>query len=78
MSDAIPCPECLRTATRVVDSRPSYERGSVTRRRECCTCGYRWTTYEIDADRLELLEENLRPTKKKGAGPSGARPQSSG
>ena len=35
MSDSIECPECRKLETRVVDSRPSYERGSIRRRREC-------------------------------------------
>lgn len=69
MSDSMPCPECGRAATRVVDSRPEYERGSITRRRECLRCRCRWTTLEIDADRLDLLEDNLRPETKKGGGP---------
>jgi transcriptional regulator NrdR family protein len=69
MTDAIGCPECLATATRVVDSRPSYDRGSVCRRRECVTCGCRWTTYEIDKDRLDLLEDCIRPqAKEQGPG----------
>ena len=61
MSNAIPCPECLKRSARVVSSRPSYSRGSVCRRRECAACGYRWTTYEVDADRLALLEDCLEP-----------------
>ena len=60
MSDSIECPECRRQYTRVIDSRPSYERGSIRRRRECLGCLFRWSTYEVDADRLDLLEENLR------------------
>ncbi len=59
MSNAIQCPECLKAATRVIDSRPNYNRSSIARRRECVFCNYRWTTYEIDADRLDMLEESL-------------------
>lgn len=69
MTDAIPCPECRETVTRVVDSQPAYDRGSVRRRRNCVSCGCRWTTYEIDKDRLDLLEDQLRPGKRK-RGPS--------
>mgnify|MGYP005831918787 CR=1 FL=1 len=69
MTDAIACPECMKTATRVIDSRPSYDRGSVRRSRKCSACGCRWTTYEVDADRLALLEDQIRPTNEaKGAG----------
>jgi transcriptional repressor NrdR len=60
MTDAIHCPECLETATRVAESRPNYSRGTVARRRECLGCGFRWTTYEMDRDRVELLEDFLR------------------
>lgn len=73
MSDSIPCPDCRATKTKVVDSRPDYSRGSITRRRECQSCGCRWTTYEIDRDRLELLEENIRPNRR-GPDPYGVRP----
>ncbi len=59
MSDAIQCPECAHTATRVVDSRPEYARGSVRRRRECVACGARWHTLELMADRVMLLEDEL-------------------
>jgi transcriptional regulator NrdR family protein len=33
------------------------------RRRECLDCGSRWKTYEVEADRLDLLEDaaKLRP-----------------
>ena len=64
MSDAIPCPECRSTGTTVVDSRPDYGRGSVVRRRKCQACGCKWTTYEIDEDRLELLEDAIKPVSK--------------
>jgi len=38
------CPYCATNSTRVVDSRPSGP--VVRRRRECSTCGNRFTTYE--------------------------------
>ena len=69
MSDSIECPECRRQYTRVIDSRPSYERGSIRRRR---VCHYRWSTFEIDADRLHLLEDHLRKT-----GPDIEKPETS-
>ena len=73
MTDAIGCPECRRQYTRVVDSRPSYERGTIRRRRECYGCGYRWSTYEVDADRLRLLEEEMarraEDSRRQGPGP---------
>lgn len=39
------CPFCAYTESKVVDSRPTEE-GSIRRRRECLSCGGRFTTYE--------------------------------
>lgn len=43
--------------TLVVDSRPSPE-GYVRRRRECQTCGMRFSTYEVEASDWRLLKEH--------------------
>ena len=40
------CPACQHNGTRVVDSRPVDENKSIRRRRECESCGYRYTTFE--------------------------------
>ncbi|MFZ8812575.1 MAG: transcriptional regulator NrdR [Thermus aquaticus] len=40
------CPYCGHPDTRVVDSRPSDEGAAIRRRRECPSCGRRFTTYE--------------------------------
>jgi transcriptional repressor NrdR len=40
------CPFCQSVSTRVVDSRLTESRDSVRRRRECESCGSRFTTYE--------------------------------
>jgi transcriptional repressor NrdR len=40
------CPFCSSESTRVVDSRLSEPDGAVRRRRECESCGNRFTTYE--------------------------------
>ena len=40
------CPNCGETESKVVDSRPT-ENSSIRRRRECLSCGRRFTTYEI-------------------------------
>lgn len=40
------CPHCKSTEDKVVDSRMSVEGTSIRRRRECLTCGKRFTTYE--------------------------------
>ena len=41
------CPFCAATDTKVVDSRLSPEGDRVRRRRECPSCGERFTTYEV-------------------------------
>ncbi len=40
------CPFCDYTDSKVIDSRPTEEGGSIRRRRECISCGNRFTTYE--------------------------------
>ena len=40
------CPFCGKENTRVIDSRPADDGGSIRRRRQCDECGKRFTTYE--------------------------------
>jgi len=40
------CPYCGFQESRVIDSRPTDERSSIRRRRECLSCQKRFTTYE--------------------------------
>lgn len=40
------CPRCGCEESKVVDSRPSENYDSIRRRRECISCGCRFTTYE--------------------------------
>ncbi len=40
------CPYCGSDNTKVIDSRPADDGGSIRRRRECDVCGRRFTTYE--------------------------------
>lgn len=40
------CPYCGRADSKVVDSRPADDGESIRRRRECLSCGKRFTTYE--------------------------------
>ena len=40
------CPYCGSENTRVTDSRPVDESNSIRRRRQCDSCGKRFTTYE--------------------------------
>jgi transcriptional repressor NrdR len=45
------CPYCHETEDRVVDSRTSREGRAIRRRRECASCGQRFTTYEVIEER---------------------------
>ncbi len=40
------CPQCGYRDSKVVDSRPAEDGLSIRRRRECLSCGRRFTTYE--------------------------------
>lgn len=40
------CPFCGFCESKVIDSRPAEEGASIRRRRECLSCGKRFTTYE--------------------------------
>lgn len=40
------CPYCGFRESKVIDSRPTEEGSSIRRRRECLSCGKRFTTYE--------------------------------
>ncbi|MCI8577169.1 MAG: transcriptional repressor NrdR [Lachnospiraceae bacterium] len=40
------CPYCNEQDTKVIDSRPADDNSSIRRRRQCETCGKRFTTYE--------------------------------
>jgi transcriptional repressor NrdR len=48
------CPFCGYLESKVVDSRPTEEGGSIRRRRECLKCAKRFTTYET-IESLPLL-----------------------
>jgi transcriptional repressor NrdR len=65
------CPRCENNATRVIDSRDLENGATIRRRRECETCGHRFTTYERpegarlvvvkrDGSREEFEREKLR------------------
>lgn len=53
----IACPKCGRLDSEVVESRPA--RNGVRRRRRCCGCGHRSTTYEriVQNDAIDLFLE---------------------
>ena len=41
------CPSCGYLESKVIDSRPAEEGTTIRRRRECTSCGKRFTTYEV-------------------------------
>jgi len=41
------CPFCSYSESKVIDSRPTDEGARIRRRRECLSCGKRFTTYEV-------------------------------
>ena len=44
--ERLKCPFCNAADTKVIDSRPADDNSSIRRRRQCETCGKRFTTYE--------------------------------
>ncbi|RHW33462.1 transcriptional regulator NrdR [Lysinibacillus yapensis] len=55
------CPACQYNGTRVVDSRPVDDNKEIRRRRECESCGFRFTTFE------KIEETPLIVVKKDGS-----------
>jgi transcriptional regulator NrdR family protein len=53
------CPTCGHEDSAVI--RTEADAGTVTRRRQCSSCGYRWSTVEVPAaawkQRTQLLEQ---------------------
>jgi transcriptional repressor NrdR len=49
------CPFCAAIEDKVVDTRPSDNEQVIRRRRECVTCGRRFTTYERVDEILPLV-----------------------
>lgn len=41
------CPFCAYSESKVIDSRPTDEGSRIRRRRECLSCGKRFTTHEV-------------------------------
>lgn len=49
------CPFCSFSDSKVVDSRPDKEGATIRRRRECESCGKRFTTHERIEEMLPLV-----------------------
>ena len=55
------CPICNFSDSRVLDSRPIDDGASIKRRRECPSCGKRFTTYEVvDTVPIAVLKRDGR------------------
>jgi len=58
------CPFCGVQETKVIDSRPADDNSSIRRRRQCESCGKRFTTYEkVETIPLIVIkkDENREP-----------------
>ena len=55
------CPFCASDDTQVKDSRPTEENSAIRRRRECNSCGARFTTFErIQLRELTVIKQHGR------------------
>ena len=55
------CPKCGNDEDKVLDSRSVSEGAAIRRRRECTTCGCRFTTHEeIDRDEVSVVKRDGR------------------
>ncbi len=53
------CPYCEYPESKVIDSRPVDEGGSIRRRRECLNCKKRFTTYEqVESVQLMIIKKD--------------------
>src|SRR5688572_21808188 len=53
------CPACQADETKVVDSRVAEEGAAVRRRRQCLSCGHRFTTFErVDEVPLVVMKSD--------------------
>ncbi len=55
------CPHCAGQDDKVIESRHNATGTSIRRRRECLTCGYRFTSYEhIEEKQLMVIKRDDR------------------
>ncbi len=55
------CSQCNGTNDKVIDSRSFKDGTAIRRRRECTTCGHRFTTYEyIESFQPVVIKKDLR------------------
>lgn len=55
----LPCPKCGTAPSAVKDVRRTAFCGHPSlRRHRLCPCGHRWTTYEVDGERLQKIRNS--------------------
>jgi transcriptional repressor NrdR len=54
----VKCPFCGEQEDKVIDSRASKDGGEIRRRRECESCGRRFTTYERIEESMPVVLKN--------------------
>ena len=55
------CPKCGNEEDRVLDSRSVRDGAAIRRRRECLSCGFRFTTHEeVDRDEVIVVKRDGR------------------
>ena len=53
------CPYCGEENLKVIDSRPVEDTNSIRRRRQCASCGKRFTTYEkVEAEAITVIKKD--------------------
>lgn len=53
------CGQCQQADTKVIESRDVTEGQAIRRRRECCACGFRFTTYErVERPQLIVIKSS--------------------
>lgn len=66
----IHCPKCGFEDSLVIDSRKAnhetYQDGYIRRRRECNSCGYRFSTYEMSQKDYDVTRGILDMLRKAG------------
>jgi len=57
----VKCPSCGQPDDKVIDSRSAKDGRAIRRRRECISCGSRFTTYEyVEAESLLVVKRDDR------------------
>jgi len=53
------CSQCQEVDTKVIESRDVTDGQAIRRRRECCKCGFRFTTYErVERPQLIVIKNS--------------------